>query len=293
MMQKQAKTMLLIATLLWGSSYLFMKLGLSSIQMYNLIALRFGIAFLAAAAIFPGRLLRIDWPILRYSFVLGTLLLLVFAFVLSGIQSTSTSNAAFLVSLTVIFVPLLSALLLKKKPAARLLAGVALSLTGVGLLTLNSRFAINSGDLFCILGALMYAIHIILTEKFTIQVDSLTLGITQLGFAGLFGLVLSLIFETPRFPAGFQDWLPVLALGILCSAIGFIVQTVAQKHTDSTSTGLIFSLEPVFAALFAFIFWGETLSAQGLLGAVLVLSGVVYPGLSAIKPDQPVRPYSG
>lgn len=275
-MQKQANLMLLIVTILWGSSYLFMKMGLDSLQEYNLIALRFGIAFLLAALFFPARIRKTNRTMLFYAFILGVILFLVFAFIMAGIQLTSTSNAAFLVSLTVIFVPLLSTLLLKRKPAAKLVIGVGLALLGVGLLTLNHQLAINLGDLFCMMGALMYAIHILVTEKFTKAVDSLTLGIGQLGFTAVLALVTSLIFEAPRMPQSYDEWLPVLALSILCSAIGFVVQAVAQQHTNSTNTGLIFSLEPVFAALFAFLVFGETLSAQGLFGAILVLIGVIY-----------------
>lgn len=278
-MQKHANFMLLIVTILWGSSYLFMKMGLGSLQEYNLIALRFGIAFLLAALFFPGRMRKTTQTMLRYAFILGFILFLVFAFIMAGMKLTTTSNAAFLVSLTVIFVPLLSSLILKRKPAIKLLTGVSLALLGVGLLTLNHQFAINLGDIFCIMGALMYATHILVTEKFTKTVDSLTLGISQLGFTAILALGSSLIFETPRLPQSHDEWLPVLALSILCSAIGFVVQTVAQQHTNSTNTGLIFSLEPVFAALFAFLVFGETLSGQGLLGATLVLIGVIYPQL--------------
>lgn len=271
-----ANAMLLLVTIFWGFSYLFMKMGLHSIQEYNLIALRFGIAFFLAAAFFPTRLRRATAQTIRYAFILGFILFLVFSCITFGIKFTSTSNAAFLVSLTVIFVPLLVSLVARKLPANKVMIGVGLALLGVGLLTLNNQLRINLGDFLCVAGALLYATHIIITEKLTMAVDSLLLGIIQLGFAGALGFIFSLLLETPRFPINLQEWLPILALSILCSAIGFVVQTVAQQHTTSTNTGLIFSLEPVFAAIFAFLFLGEVLSAQGWLGALLVLCGVIY-----------------
>lgn len=284
-MQKHANFILLIVTMFWGSSYLFMRMGLDTIQEYNLIALRFGIAFLLAAAIFPHHLRQLDWKTVRYAFILGLILLFVFIFIMSGIKLTSTSNAAFLVSLTVIFVPILSSLVLKKRPSTQLLLGVSLALIGVGLLTLNHQLTINVGDGLCIAGALMYATHIIVTEKLTKNVDSLTLGIAQLGFTGVLGLFLAFYLEIPRFPATQLEWFSVLALSILCSAIGFIGQTVAQKHTTSTNTGLIFALEPVFAALLSFLVFGETLSIQGMIGAILILFGVIYPQLANREPN--------
>ena len=271
-----ANSMLVLVTLFWGFSYLFMKMGLNFIQEYNLIALRFGIAFFLAAAIFPTRLLQANKKTIGYAFILGFILFLVFSCIIFGIKTTSTSNAAFLVSLTVIFVPILTATITKKAPEIKVMVGVGFALLGVGLLTLNNQFIVNFGDLLCIAGALLYATHIIVTEKLTKEVDSINLGIIQLGFTGALGLIFSLFLEMPRFPITAQEWLPVLVLSILCSAIGFIVQTVAQQHTTSTNTGLIFSLEPVFAALFAFLFLGEMFSTQGLLGAMLVLFGVIY-----------------
>jgi drug/metabolite transporter (DMT)-like permease len=271
-----ANAMLLLVTIFWGFSYLFMKMGLHSIQEYNLIALRFGIAFFLAAALFPIRLRKATAQTIRYAFILGFILFLVFSCITFGIKFTSTSNAAFLVSLTVIFVPLLVSLMAKKIPATKVMIGVGFALLGVGLLTLNNQLMINFGDFLCVAGALLYAMHIIVTEKLTKTVDSLLLGIIQLGFAGALGFMFSLLLETPRFPINIQEWIPILALSILCSAIGFVVQTVAQQHTTSTNTGLIFSLEPVFAAIFAFLFLGEVLSAQGWLGALLVLFGVIY-----------------
>ncbi len=112
-------------------------------------------------------------------------------------------------------------------------------------------------------------------RKATKNVDAITLGVLQLGFTGAWGLLFSLFFEKPQLPNTTESWGAILALSILCSAVGFIGQTAAQKHTTPTHTGLIFSLEPVFAAFFAFIFVDEVLPEKGYLGAILVLIGVL------------------
>lgn len=87
--------------------------------------------------------------------------------------------------------------------------------------------------------------------------------------------MLSALFETPALPSTLPGWTAILALGILCSACGFILQPIAQKYTSPTRTGLIFSLEPVFAAMFGYWFAAEKLSMQGYAGAALVLLGIV------------------
>lgn len=273
--QSKADFMMLIVTMLWGSSYLFMKMGLDSLQAFNLIALRFGIAFILAGLIFYKRLIRIDFKTFLYGFMLGTILFLVISVVTIGLKFTTISNTGFLFSLSVIFVPLLLALFFKIKPEKKVIYGVTIAFIGIALLTLNGELKINSGDYLIILGAIFYAIQIIVTDKLTKNVDSITLGIIQLGVTGAWGLLFSLFVEKPHLPSTTESWIAIMALSILCSAIGFIGQAVAQKHTTATHTGLIFSMEPVFAAIFAFIFVGETLPGKGYIGAILILVGVL------------------
>jgi drug/metabolite transporter (DMT)-like permease len=273
--QLKADFMMVMVTMFWGSSYLFMKMGLQSIQGFNLVALRFGIAFILAGGVFYKRLIHIDVKTIKYGFLLGSILFLAISVVTIGVKSTSVSNAGFLFSLTVVFVPLLLAVFFRKKPEKRIVFGVGFSIAGIALLTLNNELKISSGDFLIILGALFYAIHIIVTDKLTKNVDSITLGVLQLGFTGAWGLLFSLFYEKPHLPNTTESWVSILALSILCSAIGFIGQTAAQKYTTPTHTGLIFSLEPVFAAFFAFIFVGEVLPAKGYFGAILVLIGVL------------------
>lgn len=271
----QADLMLLAVTAGWGSSYLFMKQGLESLQEFNLIALRFGIAFCLAFLALRRQLSAPGPELLRAALLLGTLLFGVFAAILFGIRSTSTANAGFLVGLTVVFVPLFSSLRRRRFPAPGLFCGVCLSLAGIALLTLHGSLAIGAGDLLCMGGAVFYALHILATGFFAHRHDALSLGVLQLGVVALWGALGTVFWETPRLPSSHGAWAAILALSIVCSAIGFVVQTVAQKHTTPSHTGLIFSLEPVFAALFAFAFASETLSPQGYLGAALVLCGIL------------------
>ncbi|WP_253724424.1 DMT family transporter [Sporosarcina sp. HYO08] len=281
--QLKADLMMVMVTMFWGASYLFMKMGLHSIQEFNLIALRFGLAFLVAFLVFYRRMIKIDRKTLMVGFLLGAILFFTMSSVVIGLKTTSISNAGFLFSLAVIFVPLLLAVLFRKVPEKRVMIGVCISITGIALLTLNGALHITTGDFLCILGALLYALHIIITGKVTKSVDAISIGVLQLGFAGAWGLLFSFSFESPQLPSTTESWIAILALSIFCSAIGFIGQTVAQKYTTPTRTGLIFSLEPVFAAIFAFIFVGEILTMKGYIGAALVLLGVLAAEINVKK----------
>ncbi|MFD1927908.1 DMT family transporter [Sporosarcina siberiensis] len=271
----KADLLLVIVTLCWGSSYLFMKMGLDSISEFNLIALRFGFAFILAGAIFYRRLLKMNLQTLKYSMLLGFILFVVFTAITFGLKTTTTSNMGFLISLTVIFVPLINTVVFKQRLERKLLVSILLAIVGISFLTLKFPFEITMGDLLCIFAAFSYAIHIIVAGFVTKKVDTLSLGITQLGFAALFGLIFSFIFETPAFPNSTESWIAILVLSIFCSGVGFILQIVAQKYTTPVRTGLIFTLEPVFAAILGVIFLQEVISSTGYIGAVLLLLSIV------------------
>lgn len=276
MSRQKADLILVAVTALWGSSYLFMEIGIESLATANLIALRFLLAFGITLLFFGRRLVRrTDRYTLLYSLLLSLILLAVFSTILIGLHSTSASKAGFLLALTVVFVPLLNVLIFKVMPEPKMIAGAVLAIIGIGLLTWNGSLSLESGDVFCILGALSNALYFLLADRFTKRSDPVTLGVWQMGMTGVLALAISLIFESPHLPSTPSSWLSVLGLGILCSAAGYTLQNIAQKYTLSTHAGLIFALEPVFAAFFAFVFFGEVLPARSYLGAGLVLTSVV------------------
>ena len=268
--------LMLLVTFFWGASYLFMDMGLGSIAEFNLIALRFGFAFFFILPFLFIRFRSIDLHTLTYSLILGFILFLIFTLITFGLKTTTTSNAGFLISLTVVFVPLISTFILKRQMEPKLIISIALAIIGIGFLTIQFPFDIRLGDLFCVLAAFLYASHIIIANYGVKKADPLNLGMLQLGFAGIIGLVFSFIFETPALPGNTEGWIAILALSIFCSALGFVLQIIAQKYTTPIRTGLIFSLEPVFAAILGYVFIHEVMSAWQLFGAFLVLFGIIF-----------------
>ena len=281
MTQKKAEFLMVLATLGWGASYMFMKMGLESIDAYNLIALRFLLAFLVTVPILIIKKKRIDRITCLYSIVLGILLFLVFAFLLVALKTTQTSHAGFLVGLTVVFVPLIQILFAREKPSRQIVFSVSLSIVGIAFLTIKDHFTVEPGDFLCILTALTYAFHIFITNRASQKADTLNLGVLQLGVTGLLGLVFSLIFESTVLPESKPAWIAILSLALICSAYGFIIQSITQKYNSAARTGIIFSLEPIFAALFGVALLHESFGAKDLIGASLVFLGIF---LSRQKP---------
>lgn len=280
-MTKQLRSylLLLMITVFWGASYILTKIGLESLEPFNLTALRFIIAFCVSAIVFYKHILKVDRKTVKYAFVLAMILFGVFVAMTFGLKYTSASNAGFLISLSIVFIPIISAVVLKQRVEKKVMIGVCLAIIGIALLTLNIQFKVGIGDLLCILCALLFAVHIIVTGVYTQGVDSIALSVLQLGFVGLFSIGFSLFTETVKLPSTGLTWFAILALSILCTAVGYIVQTTAQQYTNASHTGLILSLEPVFSAIFAFVFLGEILSLRGYIGAVILLSGVIFAEL--------------
>lgn len=296
MTKARADLLLLIMTVFWGASYILTKVGLEFLQPYTLTALRFLIAFLVSAAFFPKQTMNSDRKTVQYALILALILFAVFVSMTFGLKYTSASNAGFLISLSVVLIPVISSLFLKQKIEKQVVWAVAIAPIGIALLTLDSTLSLGGGDFLCILCAMLFALHVVATGVFTQRVNSIALGVWQLGFVGLLSIIFAAFSEDLAFPSTAVGWFVVLALSIICTAIGYIVQTTAQQYTSATHTGLILALEPVFSAIFAYIFLGEVLSFQGYVGAVILLGSVLLaeidtePKKYPIKRDSPSDP---
>ncbi len=271
----RAELLLLTVSLFWGSSYVLTKFGLEVFEPFNLTALRFIIAFGVSVPLFGKRVIKASAKTYKYALILAFILFLVFIFMTFGLKFTSASNAGFLASLSVIIIPIISFLVLKQRIERRVLLGVGLAVIGIALLTLDEAFKINFGDILYIGCAILYAVHVVATGIFTRNVDSVALSILQLGFVALFSTAVSMMTETMVFPRDVRSWVIVLALSILCTAVGYIVQTTVQRYSSATRTGLILSLEPVFSAVFAYYFLHEQLTLRNYFGAAVLLAGVL------------------
>ena len=274
MSQQKADFLLFTAAFVWGSSYGFMKLGAETMPPISIAALRCLFAFFLLLPFFMKRIRKTDREILKYSAITGFLIAGVFIGVIYGVIGTSASTAGFLISTSVIMVPILHGLYIRKLPSLPIMAGTAIVAAGLFILNGVTSITLDKGFVLCLLAAFLYALDILFTNTFVSKVDSLLLGIWQMGFAGLMAGAASLLLETPRLPSTLPEWSAILGLAVFSSAYGFTVQAVAQEYTTPERAGFIFSLEPVFAAIFAYFFLGENMGIVELTGAALILLGV-------------------
>lgn len=281
MSEKKAEWLMVSVTLAWGSSYLLMKVGLQDIGPFNLIALRFGIAFICMAVLFLPRFKALTRTVLAKGILMGFILFGVFTGMVVGVNHTSASTAGFLTSTTVVLVPLMESALHRRLPERSVIVSTVAAICGLFLLTATNGVSIDKGAAFCLMGAFFYAVYIIVMGRIAKEEDTMLISIIQLGVASLLGALVMLLTETPALPRHPQEWGAILCLGLICSAYGFVVQPIAQKKVSAEKIGLIFALEPVFSALLSFLVLHEILSVRGYLGAALILGAVVFSELAA------------
>lgn len=286
MTEIQAKLLSITVPLAWGTSYVFMKFGMTGIFPMTIVALRCGIAFFVTFTIFFKKASKINKCTLCYSAVTGGLLFGVFLCLLYGVDGTSASVAGFLQSTTVIIVPILHAIFSRELPQKSIVVGMTVVTLGLFLLSGGSFSSMNLGAMCCLLSALLYAIHILLTKRFVSKVDSLCLGIWQLGFASIYAVIAAFAFEKVSLPQTAIQWTAILGLALICSAYGFVMQAVLQKYVSPETTGFMFSLEPVFSAIFAYFFLQEHMEVTGYLGAALIFIGVLIANLMHVSNDR-------
>ncbi len=271
--QVQADLMLVLVTLFWGVSYWFMDICLGYMDPFGLNAFRFLGAFIIAFVFAFPKLKSVNKETLKYSAILGFILMIVYLGATFGVQYTSLSNAGFLCALAVVLTPIFGFFFKKQKTEKKLILVVILCFIGIGMLTLNEQLRPALGDLFCILCATAYAVDLLVTESAVQKegVNPFQLGVYQLGFTGLFNLILSIGLEDKGLPADLGFWLPASFLAIFCTGLAFIVQVMAQQYTSASHVGVIFTLEPVFAGVVAYFFAGEILTPRGYMGAILLI----------------------
>ena len=284
MSRRQAELLLAAVILTRSTGYLFSKAGIESLGVFNLLAARFLLAFALLAIIFFRKFKDVKPCDILRGAVLGGVFALVMALELIALKTTDTSTASFLENTAIIFVPLIEAWLLRRAPERTALISAAAAVAGVALLTLGSgSFGFTSGELYCLCAALLYALAIIITDRFSRRGDGLMIGVMQVGFIGIYALAASFIFEVPRLPSGGTEWGVILALAIVCTCVGFTFQPVAQAHLSSECAGLFCALSPVFASLLGVVFLGEPVTLQGVFGAALILFSLYIPHIFARK----------
>lgn len=260
----------------WSTSYGLSKICQEYANAYTLLTFRFLGAFLITFPILYRSLVPFQRKEILRAAQLGALMFLTCLSMVLGVKSTTATNAGFIVGMSVVFVPVILRILYKVRINVHTLAALAMSMTGICMLTLGGEMGLHSGDLLCLICAVCYAGYIVLTGNALHGLNPVAVGVMQFLFMGLYSAAVNFIAGGFNFPTAPVFWLSMAVMVVLGTAYCFIMQVISQQHVSATAAGITLSLEPVFSALFAYVTLGERLGLGQFAGAALMLGGVLW-----------------
>jgi drug/metabolite transporter (DMT)-like permease len=272
----------------WGLTFVMVQDAIAVIGVTAFLAYRFLSAAVLVAFVFRRRLLRLSRAGWVAGMAMGAALTAGYLFQTLGLDRTTASNAGFITGLFVVATPLLGAVFLGQRAGRAAWSAAAVSAAGLALLSgVGSENLHPAGDGLVLVGALAFAVHILVTDRGVSRHDIGALLAVQLGFCGLFCLVLAAALGELEAPQGATVWSALAVTAVIASALGFFVQSYAQQHASPARTALILASEPAFAGLFGWLLAGDRLTAAGWVGAGLILIAIV--AVEALPRLRPTR----
>jgi drug/metabolite transporter (DMT)-like permease len=275
--QLVAKLALLLATLIWGSSFIIMKDALDDITTYYLLAIRFTGAFVLLGIVFWKKWKHINKEVIIAGFIMGTALIAAYAFQTFGLMDTTPGKNAFLTAGYCILVPFLFWGVAGTRPDKFNVIAAVLCIVGIGLVALDDNLSVGRGDLLTLVCCVFYALHIVVSAKFTRTMDVMLLTIGQFFFAAMWSWVLAFLFEPPLAVAEMSTeiWMVLGYLCVFATAGALGLQTFGLKYTSPSAGALILSLESVFGVIFSIMVGAEEVTARLLIGFAVIFFAIV------------------
>lgn len=279
MKQRVGVFMLMVTAVVWGSGFVVTDIGLNYMNAYQLMAGRFVLAALLLVIIFSYKLKNLNKRIIIKGAILGALLYTGFVLQTVGLEYTTPSKNAFLTAINVLIVPLIAYAVYKRKIDRFEIIGAITALFGIGLLSLQSSFSMNIGDILTILCAIAFAFDIFYTNKFVQKEDAILLTVIQFVFAALISILFVLIRGDLPTSMEAEGVYSIVYLAIFSTIIAYLFQNIAFKYTTATQGAVILSMESVFGMLFSVVFLHEVLTGRMVAGALLILLAILFTEL--------------
>jgi len=271
-----AYSFLILTTISWGSTFIITKTVIEEVPLFSYLTLRFIVSLIGFLPCIIY-IKKINKKILLMGFISGLIYFAAITTQTLGLKSTTAGKAGFITGLNTIMVPFLGWIFFRESFKKRVWLAALISVVGMGLLFLEGEAGIIFGDVLVVICAVFCAFFIIYNDRAVNQVNVYLYSIIQLSTISICCFSTSLILnesysQIPVTSLGF--WLIIGYMGIIATTLTFFFQNWSQQHVNPAATAIIFALEPVFAALFGFIFGKEILSPLGITGAVLILLAI-------------------
>ena len=269
-----ALLVLLSVTAVWGVTFVQVKDAVALDPLFAFLALRFAIATATLAPAAARRLGGLGRGGAGAAAFLGALLAGGYALQTAGLQRTTVSSTGFVTGMYVVLTPLIALAVFRIRIPAAAWAGVALATVGLALLSGVHGGSVG-GDLLVLAAAAVYSLQIVLMERFAPRYDPFGFTLVEMAaaFVGLGAVAVGA--GQLESPSGWTVWGALLVTGVFASALAFLAQTWAQRRTSATRTALVFTMEPVFTALFGYSLAGDRLGAVGWAGCAVIMAGIL------------------
>lgn len=281
---RKAEFYLIIMTLIWGGTFVSIKVALDYISPLLLMGIRFSSAFVFFLILNPVKLSSLNKSLLLKGLFLGILMYLGYGLQTVGLNFTSASRSGFITYFYALLTPLFQYLILKKKPLIGNLLGLLIAFAGLTLITGGlGGGTLNNGDLITLVSAASFSIYIVCLNLWSPGEDAGALTAVQMLVTAIVAFISSPLLETPFLDSSFILWGNMLYLSLLGSVVAVYVMTRFQKAVTPTRAAILYSMEPVFSVILAVIILREHFSLLQLGGAILIISGVLLSEILDIK----------
>lgn len=278
---------LIVTAMIWGSTFVAQEIGMNYVKPFTFLASRSFLGFLFLLVLIPPTT-KIKKDIYKKTekgggkFLLvggtccGVALTLASGLQQFGLVDGNAGKAGFITAMYILLVPVWGIFLKKKVPPV-IWVCVPLGITGLYFLCMEpgAGFSLNSSDIFLILCAIAFSVHIIAVDYFSPKTDGIKLSCVQFFVAFVLSSILAAIFDKPSFSSILSAALPICYAGIFSSGIAYTLQIVAQKYTPPAVASLIMSLESVFAVLTSIVVFRKMPSSHELIGSAIMFAAII------------------
>lgn len=276
---KATTILLILGTFFWGMTFVIVKEIVSVMGVFAFLGIRFLIAGAVIFLIFHRRFVKIDKKAVFPGIVIGIVLSAAYASQTTGLKYTTASKAGFITGLSVILVPIIVSAIRRKFPSLQAIIAVVVSFAGLIVITGGVSMNFNRGDLWVLLCAVLYAMHIVLVGIFSVKYDAFVLSFLQVFTTGIICTSIALMAKDFSMPFNWGVIGGIVFCALFATAFIFTIQNRFQQNISETKTAIIFSFEPVFAALGAFLYLNEKITWGIVIGGIMIFAGMIIADL--------------